>query len=257
MPYFNSDGMELYYEDIGEGPPLLLLHGLTSSHAMFYREMNFFKKKFRVIALDARGHGKSTKPLKFTLDDHINDAAALIRHLGLQSLSVIGVSMGSYIAQGIAIELPERINKLVLVATKSHGEQSSMEELFNRYKEEFQGLNIVEKLQKSSQFMFHDQEKVNRWLEKTAENGEGLTGREQTIASAALVDFDFRPTLAKLQAETLVISGSHDGLNPPAKGRETAEFIPDAVFMEFKHSGHAPNVEQARLFLGITDNFLD
>lgn len=42
MPYFNSNGLDLYYEDIGEGPPLLLLHGLTSSHAMFYREINFF-----------------------------------------------------------------------------------------------------------------------------------------------------------------------------------------------------------------------
>lgn len=257
MPYFNSDGLDLYYEDIGEGPPLLLLHGLTSSHAMFYREINFFKKKFRVIAPDARGHGKSAKPPNYTLDDHIQDAAALIRHLNFQSLSIIGVSMGSYIAQGIAIEMPERIEKLVLVATKSHGEQSSMEELFDRYEEEFQGLNIVEKLQKSSKFMFHDQEKVDRWLEKTAENSEGLTGREQSIASAALADFDFRPALSKVQAETLVISGSHDGLNPPAKGRETAQKIPDALYMEFKRSGHAPNVEQARLFLGITDNFLD
>ena len=257
MPYFNSDGLELYYEDIGEGPPLLLLHGLTSNHAMFYREMNFFKKKFRVIALDARGHGKSAKPANYTLDDHIHDAAALIHHLNFQSLSVIGVSMGSYIAQDIAIELPERIEKLVLVATKSHGEQSSMDELFERYEEEFEGLNTIEKLQKSSQFMFHDQEKVNRWLEKTAENSDGLTGREQSIASAAITSFDFRPKLSNVQAETLVISGSHDGLNPPPKGRETAKFIPDALFMEFKHSGHAPNVEQARLFLGITDNFLD
>lgn len=257
MPYFNSDGLDLYYEDIGEGPPLLLLHGLTSNHAMFYRESHFFKKKFRVIALDARGHGKSAKPPSYSLDDHIKDAVALIHFLKLESLSVIGVSMGSYIAQGIAIEIPEKIKKLILVATKSHGEQSSMDELFERYSEEFHGLNIVEKLQKSSQFMFHDQEKVNRWLQKTAENSDALTGREQTIASAALTEFDFRPKLSNVKAETLIISGSHDGLNPPDYGRETAKYIPGAVFMEFKHSGHAPNVEQARLFLGITNNFLD
>lgn len=257
MPYFKSQDINLFYEDTGEGTPLLLLHGLTSNHAMFYREIDFFKKKYRVIALDSRGHGRSDKPEEYTLNDHVGDAVALINHLKLETLFIIGVSMGSYIAQGVAIALPEQVKKLVLVATKPHGEQSSMNELFDRHEDEFRGLSLIGKLDKSSQFMFHNQEKVDEWLRKTAENSDGLTGREQAVASAALKDFDFRQQLGKIQAETLVISGTHDGLNPPLKGRETAVRIPDATYMEFKRSGHAPNVEQARLFLGITDNFLD
>jgi 3-oxoadipate enol-lactonase len=257
MPYFKSDDINLFYEDTGEGTPLLLFHGMTSNHAMFYREMDFFKKKYRVIALDSRGHGKSDKPEKYTLDDHVRDAVALINHLNLETLYVIGVSMGSYIAQGVAIALPERVKKLILVATKSYGEQSSMAELFDRHEDEFRGLSLVSKLDKSSQFIFHNQEKVDEWLRKTAERSDGLTGSEQAAASAALKDFDFRQELGKIQAETLVISGTYDGLNPPHKGRETAQLIPDATYMEFKRSGHAPNVEQDRLFLGITDNFLD
>lgn len=257
MPYFKSQDVELFYEDIGTGMPLLLFHGLTSNHAMFYREIDFFKKKYRVLALDARGHGRSERPESFTLDEHIADAVALINHLKLESLHIIGVSMGSYIAQGVAIALPDHVKKLVLVATKSSGDQSSMAELFERHEEAFRGLSLVGKLDKSSEFMFHNQEKVSEWLRKTAEQSDGLTGKEQAAASAALKDFDFRKELGKIQAETLVISGSYDGLNPPAKGKETAILIPDATYMEFKRSGHAPNVEQDRLFLGITENFLD
>ena len=61
MPTFTRKGIELYYEDIGEGRPLLLLHGLTSNSAMFYREIEFFKDKQRIIAMDSRGHGNSSR----------------------------------------------------------------------------------------------------------------------------------------------------------------------------------------------------
>lgn len=255
MPYFNSQGTNLYYEDTGEGTPVLLLHGLTSNHAMFYREIDFFKKNYRVVALDCRGHGKSDKPASFTLQDHVADAAALVDFLKLDLLYVIGVSMGSYIAQGLAITLADRVKKLVLVATKSYGEKSSMAELFERHEAIFKELSLIEKLNKSSQFIFYDQDKVDAWLHETANRSDGLTGSEQAAASAALNKFDFREQLGKIQAETLVISGTHDGLNPPDKGKETALLIPNATFMEFKRSGHAPNVEQAQLFLGITATF--
>ena len=257
MPVFSHNGIDLYYEDIGEGRPLLLLHGLTSNSAMFYREMEFFKSSRRIIALDSRGHGNSSRPEKYTLQDHIEDAIALLSHLSLSSVDVVGVSMGSYIAQGIAAQVPEKVEKLILVATKSYGEQSSMAELFDRYPEKFEGLSMLEKFSSSSSYIYYNQPLIDEWLSKTAKNSRQLTMREQVIASEALKEFDFRPQLHQITAETLVISGKFDGLNPPEKGRETAVFIPDATYMEFKRSGHAPNVEQADLFLGIAENFLD
>ncbi|ANU24064.1 alpha/beta fold hydrolase [Planococcus donghaensis] len=257
MPVFTRNDVELFYEDNGEGQPLLLLHALTSNSAMFYREMDFFKQTRRVIAIDARGHGNSSRLEQYTLQDHIEDALALIDHLNLTTVDVIGVSMGSYIAQGIAIQAPQKVNKLLLVATKSHSEQASLTELFNRYPEKFDGLSIPEKISKATRYIYHDQEKVKEWNKKTAQNSRLLTNKEQGIAGDAIKEFDFRPQLSNITAETLVISGKHDSLNPPEKGRETAVAIPGATFMEFKRSGHAPNVEQDRLFLGVTENFLD
>lgn len=257
MPIFTHNNISLYYEDIGNGQPLLLFHGLTSSSAMFYREINFFRTKRRIIALDSRGHGHSAKPGSYTLNDHIEDAAALLDHLDLESVDVIGVSMGSYIAQGLAARRPGCVRKLLLVATKSYGEKSSMAELFERHEDEFNGLSIHDKLDKAQAYMFHRLTAVKKWQEKTAQNSPQLTMEQQGIASNALERFDLRPELPVISAETLVISGRYDELNPPEKGHETAQLIPHASFMEFKRSGHAPNVEQPRLFLSIAENFLD
>ena len=257
MPVFTHNEIELYYEEIGEGRPLLLLHGLTSNSAMFYREIEFFKKERRIIALDSRGHGNSSRLEKYTLQDHIEDANALLAHLALDVVDVLGVSMGSYIAQGVAIQNSEKVEKLILVATKSYGEQSSMAELFDRFPDKFDGLSLLEKFRTSSSYIYHNQSRIDEWLSKTAQNSRQLTMKEQAIASDALKEFDFRQQLCKISAETLVISGKFDGLNSPEKGRETAVFIPDATFMEFKRSGHAPNVEQADLFIGIAENFLE
>lgn len=257
MPILNANGVELYYEDAGLGRPLVLFHGLTSSSAMFYREISFFGTKRRVIALDSRGHGHSGKQESFTLEDHIQDAVALLDHLGLEQVDVLGVSMGSYIAQGLAARRPDSVHKLLLVATKSSGEQSSMTELFDRYPDEFDGLSIRDKLAKAEHYMYHRLEKVKKWQKKTANNSPQLSLGQQGIASRALEVFDLRPELEKIKAETLVVSGRHDELNPPDSGRETARLIPHASFMEFKRSGHAPNVEQLRLFLGIAENFFD
>lgn len=257
MPFFDNEGIQLFYEDIGEGRPLLLLHGLTSNHQMFYREIGYLKDKFRIIALDSRGHGESDRPDEFTLEDHIADAVALLDHLKLDSANVLGVSMGSYIAQGLAIKQPGRVEKLILAATKSYGDQASMAEMFDRYKEQLEGMSIADKLAISSQLIFHNQEAVNVWQKRVAKNSRMLNNDQQSAASAALRDFDFRDDLKRITAKTLVISGKHDGLNPPEKGRETAVLIPNADYMEFQDSGHAPNVEQDRLFLGVVEKFLE
>ncbi|MFS0575010.1 alpha/beta hydrolase [Sporosarcina sp. 179-K 3D1 HS] len=256
MTTFQHNGVNLYYEDTGDGQPILMLHGLTSNHESFRPEIEALKKDYRVIAPDARGHGASDRMPHFTLDDHIEDILALIDHLQLPSIRLLGVSMGSYIAQGVAVQIPERVKKLVLVVTKSHGSESSLVQLLDRHAEEMKGLSLPEKLIHASRYMYYNETAVNNRLHETAKHSRQLTVDEQKIASQALMGFDFRKELHRITAETLVISGTHDGLNPPAYGQETAELIPNATYMEFKLSGHAPNVEQPCLFMEIIEDFL-
>ncbi|KZE37278.1 esterase [Bhargavaea cecembensis] len=256
MPTFKNGDISLYYEEQGSGEPLILLHGLTMNHLHFSVDMARLRRHFHVIAMDARGHGKSDKPEAYTIDDHIGDVLALMDHLELDKTDLVGVSMGSYIAQGVAIRVPERVDRLILVSTKSHGTTSSSQALFERHAEELEGLDFQEKMNAASKYMFRNLLEVADTMQNEDLNVR-LTREQQKAANEALNGFDFRPELRKIQAKTLVIAGSHDGLNPPKDGRETAALIPDAVFMEFRESGHLPNIEEPRLFYSVVKEFLD
>ncbi len=257
MATFRSNGASLTYEEYGSGMPLLLLHGLTGNRHMFEKEVSVFKKYYRTIILDARGHGESDKPNSYTLDDHVDDVLQLLDHLNIDQIHILGVSMGSYIAQGVAIASPNRVKKLILVATKSEGKTSSMEALFKEHADELEGLSFSEKVLKVSPYMFFDLSAVGKWSSKAAKKSPSLTAKEITAANEALQGFDFTKDLHRITAKTLVISGNHDELNPSDVGRETATLIPHATFVDFNQSGHAPNVEQPLLFLDFVLEFLE
>lgn len=252
MPKFLGNGIELYYEEKGSGEALILLHGLTSNHLMLKQEMEYFQDQFRVIGLDARGHGESDKPSHYNLNDHIQDVISLMDYLKIEKANLLGMSMGTYIAQGLAITVPDRIDKMVLVSGSSHGKKPS-EGLLAEHEKEVKGLAFDEQLGRLSKYIFFDLEAVGNWL-KTIPGR--LTPEQQEIAANALAGFDFRPNLSKVKAKTLVISGKYDGLNPPEDGKMIADLIPNARFVLFEKSGHAPNVEETELFMELVSGFL-
>jgi 3-oxoadipate enol-lactonase len=256
MPTFTVDGTELYYEEQGEGMPLILLHGLGANRAMFKQEMEYWGSSYRVIGLDSRGHGRSDKPAEFTLNDHIEDTVALLDHLGIQKAHVLGVSMGSYIAQGVALAHPDRVEKLVLVVSKAHGKTSSTQEMIERHAEELEGVDEGQYPDFLFKYMFRDQDAVKKWQEDLWQTEQELSLAEMAAANKALAGFDFRAALPTVAAETLVISGRYDGLNPPERGKELAGLIPNARFIEFENSGHAPNAEEPERFVETVAEFL-
>lgn len=252
MPEVNVNNTTLFYEEKGEGEALILLHGLTSNHLMLKQEMKYFKDYFRVIAIDARGHGKSDKPSTYTLDDHIKDTIALMDKLDIDQANLIGMSMGTYIAQGVAIKVPDRVKKMILVSGNTHAKDET-EGLLAEHQEEIGHLSFEEQMGEMAGHIFHNMEAVSKWLQSIP---GGLTSEQQVIAADALADFDFRPDLKNVKAETLVISGKHDGLNPPSEGKEIADLIPRAKFVEFEHSGHAPGIEETDKYMSLISDFL-
>jgi 3-oxoadipate enol-lactonase len=256
MPKAVLNGVEIYYEEQGSGPALILLHGLTSNLSMFATEIEYLQRQFRVIALDARGHGKSGKPARYTLEDHVNDVLALMDFLHLERASILGISMGSYIAQGIAVAAPERVDKLILVSAKPEGETSSMMRLFAEHADELAGLDYMEKITYLSKYIFHNFSAVTGVMNEDPEQSPILTADQQTAANQALAGFDFRSQLSQITAKTLIISGAYDGLTPPAQGRDIASRIAGSIFVEFPDSGHAPNFEEADKFKKTITDFL-
>ena len=117
MPYFYAqDQTPIYYEETGEGPPLLLLHGNGETHEIFQSLISVLSPRFHVVAMDSRGHGRSGYGnQELSLPAMADDCAALVQHLEIDKLSVLGFSDGGNIALYFALRYPEKLNCLVLI----------------------------------------------------------------------------------------------------------------------------------------------
>ena len=118
MPYAHLPDLEFYYEVAGEGPPLLLLHGLGSSCADWALQLPAFSARYRVITVDLRGHGRSQdNARRYTVAQMAEDVAALLAELGGRPAHVVGLSLGGCAAQLLAARHPRAVRGLVLCNT--------------------------------------------------------------------------------------------------------------------------------------------
>lgn len=253
MSILKINDIHLNVDISGEGEPLILIHGLTGDISQWDHEIPRLSKKFRVIALDCRGHGQSDKPDHYTLEDHVQDIISIMDTLKLETVNLYGVSMGSYIAQGVAIAQPYRVKKLILGVTKTNGLTSSTQRLMDEHADALKLLDQEGQKKFLLKYIVHN---MSIFVENPDVLNSSLTPKETLAANKALENFDFRSDLPGITAETLVISGKYDGLNPPSEGQLCASLIPSATFVEMQHSGHVPMLEEKKLFSRIIDEFL-
>ena len=119
MPFARNQDIKIYYELEGQGPPIILAHGVTGNVTFWtgYGYVDQLKDKFTVIAFDARGHGQSDKPHEVELYDYqlmVGDVIAIMDALGVAKTQYWGYSMGGYIGLGIAKHFPDRLVSLIL-----------------------------------------------------------------------------------------------------------------------------------------------
>ena len=122
MPEIKTGSETLYYEEKGSGDPIVFLHGFTLDRRMWRRQMEYFASKYRVIAYDSRGHGKSSCPESdYSRADRVIDLRNFARGLNLKKFHLVGLSMGGATALGYAIDYPETLRSLTLVDTAAGG----------------------------------------------------------------------------------------------------------------------------------------
>jgi len=116
-----SDGTRIAYDDVGEGEPVLLIHGFAASRVQNWKETGWYQTLtgagYRVVAMDCRGHGESDKPHDPAAYDHrimAEDAVAVLRAAEIEAAFVMGYSMGGYISIHLLMEHPEAIRKVAI-----------------------------------------------------------------------------------------------------------------------------------------------
>src|SRR5689334_5742139 len=118
MPCVVNEGAEIYWEQQGEGPPVLLIMGLSFTLEMWFRVLPPLLQGYRAIVFDNRGVGRTGVPAgPYWIPQMARDAVAVLDAAGVENAHIMGASMGGMIAQELALSAPERVRSLVLGCT--------------------------------------------------------------------------------------------------------------------------------------------
>ncbi|MQY04267.1 alpha/beta fold hydrolase [Actinomadura macrotermitis] len=251
MYFETADGTRLAYEDHGQGAPILFLASWVLNADMWEYQIPFFVENgYRCIALDRRGHGRSDRPRDgYDLDTSADDIAALLEHLDLRDVTLVGHSMGgAEAARYLARHGEERIARVALVSATVPFLKLTDDNPGGL--PEFALQAVLKQWREDRPHWFTRQKQI--WFathlgNQVSESQIELTLQQCLSASPwATAQYfqsgyhtDHRPGLAKISVPALVVHGAADASAPVAlTGRRTAELVPGAVYKEYPTGGH-------------------
>ncbi|MFN4217897.1 MAG: alpha/beta fold hydrolase [Candidatus Bipolaricaulia bacterium] len=259
MPTTSVNGITLYYEVHGQGEPLLLIAGIGYGTWLWAKQIPELSKYFSVIAFDNRGVGRSDKPdTEYTVPLLASDAYELLRALGVERAHILGISLGGFIAQQLALDHPEIINKLILCSTSHggpnmilpHGEVLQLM-AFGAGKDTFQqGLELAF----SQEYLEQHPDEIAQLTAPMRRNPQPRYAYLRQFM--APLNFNSEPRLHELTVPVLVMAGEADRVVPVENSRRLAEKLPHATLVTFPNAGHLFIVERAHEVNRIIVDFL-
>ena len=230
------NGITLAYRVIGEGEPLVLLHGFGGTGGNWSALLENFSTHYRLIVPDLRGHGHSTNPSgRFTHRQSALDIFALLDRLGVDTFSAMGISTGGMTLLHMATAQPEQVEAMVLIGATSYFPEQAREIM---RASDPQSLS-VEQLQARGQAH-------SRGAEQARELASQFFAFKDSYK-----DMNFtQPYLSTITASTLIVHGDRDGFFPVSIPVEEYEAIPDSYLWIVPNGGHVPLVgsERGRTF---------
>lgn len=245
------NGVELWFEIWGNGPPLVLVEGLGVATWLWERQLPDFADHFTTLAWDLRGSGKSEAPPgPYSIAQMAEDMAALMDAHGIERAHVLGASMGGFIAQEFALRWPHRVNRLVLVATSAGGAAHvpMTAETFARFMDNAgEPREVVrKKLALAYTEAYLQGERLEHLIDLRMRDPQQAHAFQAQAAAGAV--FDRAADVGRIGAPTLVLAGDADLVVPVENARRLAAAIPNARLMIWEGLGHQFFVEAADEF---------
>lgn len=254
MPIREVNGIKIYYETEGEGDPLVMIMGLRRNVEWWYGQIPALSKHFRVLVFDNRGAGRTDKPkMDYSIRLFADDTAELMKTVQIDRAHILGISMGGYIAQELAIHYPEMVRSLILGCTSAGGEGAVLmsPERMKKFTAN-EGLSPEQILQKDMDIYFSDKfikghpEKIREFIEISLRYYQPADAFERQLA--ACLKHDTLNRLNRIAMPTLIMSGDDDPLVPPENSRVLKDLLPHAELSFFPGCRHCFFIEEADRF---------
>ncbi|WP_011579793.1 MULTISPECIES: 3-oxoadipate enol-lactonase [Chelativorans] len=246
MAFARVNGVVLHHRMRGpEGRPVLAFSNSLGTDFRIWDDVAaLLEGQYRLVLYDKRGHGLSeATPQPYAMTDHVRDLAALLDHLGIREATIVGLSVGGMIAQGLAALRPDLIRALVLCDT---AHKVGTEELWSARIKTANESGIAPMAEGIMQRWFapafrtpENPDYVGYLAMLTRQSPEGYAG-----TCAALRDADLTESTRALKVPALCVVGDQDGSTPPDLVRELAGLIEGSRFEIIENAGHLPCIEQ-------------
>jgi pimeloyl-ACP methyl ester carboxylesterase len=250
MPQINRDGVRIYYEVHGSGPPLLLTHGYSSTSAMWQGQIAALSKHHKLVLWDIRGHGQSDypdDPAAYSEALTVADMTALLDAVGADRAIVGGLSLGGYMSLAFYRAHPERVRALLIIDTGPGFKKDDARDAWNRRAHdtgdrfEREGLDLLKSSAPERASVSH------RDASGLARAAHGmLTQRDARVIES----------LPDIRVPVLVVVGADDAPFLAASDYMAAK-IPGAEKVVITAAGHAVNIDQPQAFIDAVLPFLD
>lgn len=250
-------GVTLHYLEQGDpqGEPMIMLHGYTDSWNTYALVLPLLSPAYHVFALDQRGHGESSKTAAdFTVESYVADVVAFMDVQGIAKATVVGHSLGSMVAQLVAIQHPARVERLVLVGSMTVGGNLGVLE-FNAAVQ-----TLTDPIDPAFVRDFQTSTQINAispaFMDKVVAESLKVPAHVWRQTMASFVQQETTPDLHKISAPTLIMWGDQDPYFPRSDQETLATLIPQATLDIYDQVSHNPHWEQPQRFVADLEQFL-
>ena len=250
-------GTKIHYVEAGSGPVVILLHGLGGNSQNWALNIAPLAQKFRVIVPDQIGFGKSDKPfIHYRVGTYVDYLDQFCKQLKIERASVVGNSMGGWVAAAYTVAFPERVERLVLVDAAGYAPPPNFDYriLYGLNPSTREGMKQVAAKVFYNK-LFQSDALIDAAMAARITAGDGYT--ITSIIESITRGEDFLDNRVKsIKQPTLVVWGRQDGLTPLADGERFKKEIPNSTLLVIEECGHVPQFEKAAEFNAAVLKFL-
>ena len=250
-------GQKIHYVEAGSGPTVILLHGLGGSTQVWQFNIGPLAEKFHVVALDQIGFGKSDKPLvNYRIRTYVDFLDQFCKQLKIERATLVGSSMGGWIAMWFTATFPDRVDKLVLVDVAGYAPPKDLDTrtLFALNPTTREGMKLLASKVFYNKAFLTDAA-IDQAIAARLAAGDGYT--INSITESILRGEDFLDEAVKtIKRPTLIVWGRQDGLVSLAEGERFNKDIAGSKMVVIDQCGHVPNVEKPGEFNAALLKFL-